>query len=242
MNDVEAFLELYGLAAIFVVMLVKGIGVPIPIPADAIMLATSARVASGRMILWQAFLAILIASMIGGLIQFILVRGPGRSFLYRYGHYLGVTPPRIDAASARLKGGNIFTIGVAILTPGVRSVAIPAAGIAGIPLQRFLGGLLVGSATFLALHFLIGLAGGTLLNTVGSIVPLPVVIGGIIGLLLVGLGVWYVIHRRQMPHASNVEVLKQAVGSWNEATCPVCLCLGAVERLQLQTAEHRAVS
>ena len=241
MTDVEAFLELYGLAAIFVVMLVKGIGVPIPIPADAIMLATSARVASGRMILWQAFLAILIASVIGGLIQFILVRGPGRSFLYRYGHYLGVTPARMDAASARLKGGNIFTIGIAILTPGVRSVAIPAAGIAGIPLQRFVLGLLAGSAAFLALHFLIGLAGGTLLNTVGSIVPLPVLIGGIIGLLLVGLGVWYFIRRRQMPHASSREVLASAAGAWHEATCPVCLCLGAVERLQLQTAEHRAV-
>lgn len=241
MAEVETFLELYGLAAIFVVMLIKGIGVPIPIPADAIMLATSARVASGRMILWQAFVAILIASVIGGLIQFVLVRGPGRSILYRYGHYLGVTPLRIDAASARLKGGNIFTIGVAILTPGVRSVAIPAAGIAGIPLQRFLGGLLVGSATFLALHFLIGLAGGTLLNTVGTVFPLPVLIGGIVGLLALGLGVWYVIRRRQLPHASNAEVLKQAVGAWHEATCPVCLCLGAVERLQLQTAEHRAV-
>jgi membrane protein DedA with SNARE-associated domain len=241
MTEVETFLELYGLAAIFVVMLVKGIGVPIPIPADAIMLATSARVASGRMILWQAFVAILIASVIGGLIQFILVRGPGRSILYRHGHYLGITPARLDAASARLRGGNILTIGVAILTPGVRSVAIPAAGIAGIPLQRFVLGLLVGSATFLALHFLIGLAGGTLLNTVGSVIPLPVLIGGIIGLLVVGLGVWYFIRRRQMPHATNTEVLKQAVGAWHEAACPVCLCLGAVERLQLQTAEHRAV-
>jgi membrane protein DedA with SNARE-associated domain len=206
------------------------------------MLATSARVASGRMILWQAFLAILIASVIGGLIQFALVRGPGRSFLYRHGHYLGVTPLRLDAASARLRGGSIFTIGVAILTPGVRSVAIPAAGIAGIPLRRFLGGLLVGSAAFLALHFLIGLAGGTLLNTIGAVVSLPMLIGFIIGLLAVGLGVWYVIHRRQMPHASNTEVLKHAVGAWHEAASPVSLCFGAVERLQLQTAEHRAVS
>jgi len=214
-------------------MLVKGIGVPIPIPADAIMLATSARVASGRMILWQAFVAILIASVIGGLIQFALVRGAGRSILYRYGGRLGVTPARLDAASARLKRGGILGIGLAVLTPGVRSVAVPAAGIADIPLRYFVSGLTLGSAAFLTLHFALGLLGGSLLALASAAVPLPALIAAGIALLAVGLGVWYVIRRRQMPKASRREVLESAVGAWHEAACPVCLCLGAVDRLQI---------
>ena len=39
MNGIETFLSLYGLPAMFIVLLVKSIGVPIPIPADVIMLA-----------------------------------------------------------------------------------------------------------------------------------------------------------------------------------------------------------
>jgi membrane protein DedA with SNARE-associated domain len=238
MNNVETFLELYGLAAIFAVMLIKGIGVPIPIPADAIMLATSARVASGRMILWEAFIAILIASVIGGLIQFVLVRGPGRSILYRYGRYLGVTPARLDAASDRLKGGGILTIGVAILTPGVRSVAIPAAGLADIPLRRFIGGLIVGSGAFLALHFALGLAGGSLLATVGTVISPPLLITCVIGVVVAGFFVWYIIRRRQMPQASQREVLASAVGAWHEAACPACWALGAVDSLQIHGNER----
>ncbi len=238
MTGIESFLEVYGLVAIFIVMLVKGIGVPIPIPSDAIMLATSARVASGRMVLWQAFLAILIASVIGSLIQFILVRGPGRSIIYRYGHRLGVTPSRLDAASNRLKRGGVLGIGIAVLTPGVRSVAVPAAGIADIPLLSFASGLMLGSAAFLTLHFALGLAGGSLLNAVTTVISLPVLIAVVVVLLIVGLGIWYMIRRRQMPHASNAEVLQSAVGAWHEATCPVCLCLGAVDRLQIHADEH----
>ncbi len=238
MTDVETFLELYGLASVFLVMLVKGIGVPIPIPADAIMLATSSRVASGRMGLGQAFIAILIASVAGGLIQFALVRGPGRSILYRYGRTLGLTPERLDAAANKVKSGGVLGIGLAILTPGVRSVAIPACGLAGIPTRRFSGGLTLGSGAFLALHFALGLAGGAILGRLTTVVSLPVLIVVIVVLLLIGLGVWYVIRRRQNPRSTRRAVLEEALGAWHEATCPVCLCLGAVDALQVHPHSH----
>jgi len=238
MDDVNAFLDLYGLAAIFVIMFIKSAGVPIPVPADALMLATSARVATGKLILGQAFIAILIALLIGGVIQFALVRGPGRGILYRYGRYLGMTPSRLDSASQRLKRGGILGIGVAILTPGVRSVAIMGSGLAGIPLRQFVPGLILGSSLFLALHFFLGYVGGTILSTVGNIVSLPVLLIAILIVLVVGLGIWVVIRRRQLPNASNKEVLAEAVGAWHEAVCPVCLALGAVERLQIHDHIH----
>lgn len=233
MNDLNSFLDVYGLAAIFGIMLAKSVGVPIPVPADALMLATSARVASGKLVLAQAFVALLIALVVGGIVQFGLVRGPGRGVLYRYGRYLGMTPQRLDSATQRLKQGGAFSIGISILTPGVRSVAVVACGLAGIPLRRFILGLALGSGLFLALHFFLGYVGGSLLNSLGASIPIPVLIGGIIVALIVGLGVWVVIRRRQMPEASNREVLAEAVGAWHEATCPVCLALGAADRLQI---------
>jgi len=236
--DINTFLDVYGLAAIFTLLLIKAIGVPIPIPADALMLAASARVADGKFVLWQAFLAILVALVAGGMVQFVIVQGPGRSLLYRYGRYLGLTPERLDKATGKVKDGNPVTIGVAILTPGVRSVTIPACGIAGVAFNRFVSGITLGSGLFLALHFFLGLIGGSLLSRLGEIISVPYLVSGLVVFLLVGLGIWYAIRRRQMPHASRSEVFQSALGAWHEATCPACLALGAVNKLQI-TAEHK---
>ena len=103
MNSIDMFLVQYGLAAIFIIMLTKSVGVPIPIPADLIILAAAARAATGKFVLWQAFLIILLAVILGGLIQFILARGPGRNLLYRFGRYIGLTTARLDAATVKIK-------------------------------------------------------------------------------------------------------------------------------------------
>jgi membrane protein DedA with SNARE-associated domain len=56
--DVEGILTAYGLTAVFVVMLVKSAGVPIPIPSDVILLATTAPAARGKISLGQAFVVL----------------------------------------------------------------------------------------------------------------------------------------------------------------------------------------
>jgi membrane protein DedA with SNARE-associated domain len=237
--EIETFLDAYGLAAIFGVLLLKSAGVPIPIPADALMLAASARVASGSIALPAAFIALLIALTVGGVAQFGLVRGPGRGLLTRYGRYLGITPVRLETASSKLRRGGVLSISLAILTPGVRSIAVVACGLAGIRLRLFVVGLLVGSSLFLALHFLLGYIGGSVLTTLGSAVPVPSILIGLIVLLLVGFGAWFMIRKRQFPDATSRELLAEAAGAWHEATCPVCLALGAANRLQIQLpVEH----
>jgi membrane protein DedA with SNARE-associated domain len=240
MNDLNSFLELYGLAAIFGIMLAKSIGVPIPIPADTLMLATSARMASGKFALAQAFIALLIALMAGGIIPFEVVQKAGRCILFRYGKFLGITPARLDHATERVKRGGTIGIGIAILTPGVRSFAVIGSGIAGIPARQFIRGFAFGSGLFLSLHFSLGYIGGAFLNSLGNSVSPPIVIGGIVAFLIVGFGIWVIIRRRQMPEANTREILAQAAGAWHEATCPVCLALGAANRLQIHLhIEHQ---
>ena len=48
MNGIDTFLIQYGLAAIFIIMLVKTIGVPIPIPGDLIIFTAAVRSAPSR--------------------------------------------------------------------------------------------------------------------------------------------------------------------------------------------------
>ena len=89
MEGLEAFLDSYGVAAACAVMLVKAIGVPVPIPGDVILLATAARAAEGKVLLWLAFVALLLALTLGGTLQFLLARGPARNLVTRYGHRVG---------------------------------------------------------------------------------------------------------------------------------------------------------
>ena len=78
MAGLEAFLDSYGVAAACAIMLIKAAGVPVPIPGDVILLATAARAAEGKVLLWLAFVVLLAALIVGGGLQFYLARGPAR--------------------------------------------------------------------------------------------------------------------------------------------------------------------
>src|SRR5260370_23563246 len=107
-----------------------------------------------------------------------------------------MTPQRLDEASARVSKSNPLAIGVAIFTPGIRSITVTACGLASLPLRTFSLGLTIGTAAFLALLFTLGYVGGTLLQAL--IIPLPLLISGLLLLLILGLAIWFVIHKRRV--------------------------------------------
>ena len=217
--ELEMFLDTYGVAAACAVMLVKALGVPIPIPGDVILLATAARAAEGKVVLWLAFIALLLSIVVGGLLQFLLARGPARSTVVRYGSRLGLTLERLEKVGTRMRQVGPLGIGLGVLTPGVRSAVVPACGLTGVPLAMFLSGLVIGSAIDLGLHFAIGYVGSGLLAAV--VAPAPILV--MVLLALVGLAAWFIIARRRR---STREVLN----AWTQATCPVCLVVGNAVR------------
>ena len=216
--ELEAFLDTYGVLAACAVMLVKASGVPIPIPGDVILLATAARAAEGKVVLWLAFGALLAAIVAGSVLQFMLARGPARRFILRYGTRMGLTNDRIERVGARMRQTGPLGIGVGVLTPGIRSAVIPACGLTGMPLAIFLPGLLVGSGVDLALHFGIGYAGAGLLAMV--VAPSPIL--AVVALAAIGLAAWLLLARRRGARTA------EAVTAWSQATCPVCLAVGNI--------------
>ena len=236
-DSLTTFLEVYGLTAIFAVMLIKSIGVPIPIPSDVIMLVAAAGAVQGRFVLWQAFAAILIALVAGGIVQYALARGPGREFIYRNGRFIGLSPERLDAASALAKRSGLFGISLMVLLPGVRAAAVAACGLAALPSRLFVPALLIGSTLFLGLHFFLGYAGGTLLQMLARPVSAVTVAIAAVLLLAIGFVIWFEIRRhRSAPGEDNstAAVAADAFANWHDATCPACLALGAVERLGMR--------
>ena len=74
MPNLGDLLTLYGLAAVFAVILLKEAGLPLPVPGDLIMLLAGIRAAQGELALWQVLLVLLATSLIGASAQFHLGR------------------------------------------------------------------------------------------------------------------------------------------------------------------------
>ena len=242
MNGISTFLNMYGLPAIAFVLLIKSIGVPIPIPADVLMFAAVARVARGTDGLGPTFAVLLIAIVAGDVIQFRLARGPGRSTVYRFGRYLGLTPTRLDAASSLVRKSGPIGLAVIMLTPGVRAASVIACGLANVSLRVFMFGLLIGEGVFLALHFFLGSIVGVVWQQLTQSASGPLVAAIFIGLLLAGFGAWFLIRRRQRPTASHREIIGSAWEAFHEASCPMCLTFGAIDRVNPADNVQRRIS
>jgi membrane protein DedA with SNARE-associated domain len=224
---VDAIIDSYGLAAVCAVLFVKGAGVPVPVPGDLLLLATAAQAASGRVLLWQAFGAVLAAVVLGGVAQFVLARGSGRRLLYRVGRHVGLTTTRLDRAAALVRRGGMLGIALLVLTPGVRAAAIPACGLASVPWRVFVPGLIIGSAVDVALHFALGFAGGWALAALVDPAAVPwVVLGVLLLFATAGLVGWQLLRRRRPGRAAEPAGVG-AFQSWEQAACPACLVLGA---------------
>lgn len=133
--------------------MIKAVGVPIPIPADVVILAAATGSASGKLNPWQTFAVLLIAMVGGGIIQFLLARGPGRNVLYRYGRFIGLTCPRLDVAFRRVENVGVLGIALAVVTPAIRTAAIPACGLTAIRLRSYVSGLFLGTTAYIAFQF-----------------------------------------------------------------------------------------
>ncbi len=208
--DATALLGLTGL------ILVKESGVPVPVPGDLLVIGAGVAAANGELDPPVALAALVIASVLGGSIQFALLRSVARPAVIRLLGRLGGTA-RVDDQTARLRQAGARGVAVARMTPGVRIVAIAASALAAVPAPAFLAGLIVGNGLFIAAHFGLGyLLGAPVLAVVGSALGRVAAIA--LGLAIAGGIGWALLARRRGRRSALPEV-----AAWADACCPACL-------------------
>jgi membrane protein DedA with SNARE-associated domain len=207
-----------GLAVVVGLLLVKEAGVPVPVPGDLLVVGVGVGAAQGRFDPVVAIVAIVVASIVGGSIQFLLVRGPGRRAVLGLLRRFGVPEERLERQTDRLRRGGAGAVALARMTPGVRIVAIAAAGLAAMPFARFVLGLSGGNTVFAGGHFMLGLAFGSAAASIAAGLIVPVL--ALVALVVVGFVGWRVIARRRSIAAGET-------ADWTDACCPACLLLGA---------------
>ena len=221
-------------------LLVKEIGVPIPIPGDILVLGAGAAT-SGRPEALVWLMAILAAGYIGGTIQFLMVRGAMRGPLLALLTRLGVPQTRLESLAATLRKGGPRAIALARATPGLRVGVIAASGVADLSLRTFLVGFLVGNSVFVGGHFALGFVLGKPALGIASELGNPVVLVAIlVALSAAGGAAWVLIRRRSSAAAaasggtSSSTPRHEAHGdpetgflAWVDAACPICVALAA---------------
>jgi len=216
--DVASFASTYGVLAIFAIMLVKEIGVPVPIPSDLLMIGSGIQIAAGAYGPVELLVALAVAVFIGGSIQFLLARSAGRAVVYRVAALVGIGAEHIDRAVERLTAGGSRAVFVGLNIPGARAAVIPAAGLARLAFVPFTIATIAGSIVFYGWHVALGyLVGPAATALVERYTVLAIALVAI--LALGGLVAWLALRRRG-----------GAARGWTEAACPACLAVTAVRR------------
>jgi len=213
MADAAPLLALAGL------ILIKEVGVPVPVPGDLVVIGAGVAASRGELDPIVALAALIVASVVGGSVQFGLLRSVARPAMLRLLERFGAAA-RIEAQTERLRRSGARGVAAARVTPGVRIVAIAASAIAAVPAPAFFGGLIVGNALFIAAHFGLGFVVGEPVVRIvgGALGPLAL---AFLGLAAIGLVGWAVLRRRRAGPPSTIA----AIGAWADACCPACLSL-----------------
>ena len=191
-------------------------GIPLPIPADLIMLFVGERAAAGAVPLWVAVLGLEVAAAVGTTSLFLLARGPGYGLVSRFGHRIGLTAERLARATALVerRGRPAMTVGRAV--PGFRTMTVLAAGGSGVAARRAVPALFLGSSLFLQLHLFLGFFLGPVARSALNAARGPTL--AVIVVLLIGAIAFWLVRRGRRAGAEG----------WTEAACPACLALDAV--------------
>jgi membrane-associated protein len=205
--------------AAFLLLLPMEAGVPIPVPADLVMLLFGERVADGSFPLWAAVVALEVVAVAGSAALFLFARGPGHALVTRIGPRVGLTSPRLERAVAMIETRGRAALVVGRATPGLRTVTTVAAGASGLSARRALPALVLGASVFLQLHLALGYFLGPAARDALADARGPAIIVG--AAIVVAALLFWVLRRRS----------RAGTQTYTEGVCPACAALGwAVER------------
>src|SRR3954466_2948053 len=110
-----------GVAGVLGLLVLTECGLPLPVPADLLMLLVGQQAAAGTLPLCLAAGAFVAVAAVGTTAGFLLARGPGRTVLARIGPRVGLGPDRVARVTDLVvrRGRPMLAVGPA--TPGPRT-------------------------------------------------------------------------------------------------------------------------
>jgi membrane protein DedA with SNARE-associated domain len=157
-QQVLAWISQYGYAAIFF-LLVLGI-VGLPVPDETLLTFTGYLVFKGTLTLPLAFGAAVSGSACGITISYWLGRAFGLPLIHRYGRYFRIRPHHLEKAQAFFAHAGHWSLTFGYYVPGVRHFSAFAAGMSQLAMPQFAlfaySGAVIWASSFIALGYFLG--------------------------------------------------------------------------------------
>jgi membrane protein DedA with SNARE-associated domain len=142
--------------AIFAVIALEEIGVPLPLPGDVFIAFAGHLVARHRIGVASAFLSIVFGSVVGSSVLFYLARRYGQPFVHKYGPYMHIKQKRLDMVERWFVRYGPLVIVLGRQVPGLRMVISVFAGIFGVSYPVFLASVTVAASIWAGMFLAIG--------------------------------------------------------------------------------------
>ncbi len=158
MNDPGWLLENWGYIAIFAVVILGNMG--LPIPEETILILAGYLVWEGKLRLPLVLGVGVVSAILGDNLGYWLGRKFGRRTVERYERWIFVTPERLDATQRIVARYGPLAVFAARFIPGVRFLAGPVAGITGVRPLPFIVANVLGASLYVPASVGIGYAVG----------------------------------------------------------------------------------
>ncbi len=157
-QSILAWIVQYGYLAIFVLLALGIVG--LPIPDETLLTFTGFLIFKGHLNPWMAYAAALAGSMSGITISYTLGRRFGLPLIHRYGRYLRIREKHLQKAHAFFESAGHWSLTFGYFVPGVRHFTAYAAGMSELEPPKFAlfayGGAAIWAATFITVGYWLG--------------------------------------------------------------------------------------
>ena len=143
-------------AGLFAVIFLEELGIPLPAPGDVAIAVGGYMTTTGRIPLWEAYVAVVMGAVLGSSCLYALSLRFGHPFLVRLGPYVGLSALRLAKAENSFRRWGPWAIIVGRHIPGMRIVLSAFAGAFEIPYRIFLPSVIVSSAVWAAIFLSLG--------------------------------------------------------------------------------------
>jgi membrane protein DedA with SNARE-associated domain len=152
------WIEHYGIAAIFVLLLLGVFG--LPVPDETLLTFAGVLVRMGRLSAIPTLAAATLGSMCGISISYALGRAFGLGIVDRYGRWIHVSRDDLQRVEQWLERWGKWTLTIGYFIPGVRHFTALVAGSSRLPARTFAifaySGALLWTSTFITLGWYVG--------------------------------------------------------------------------------------
>ncbi len=155
-HTVLVLFHAYEIPTLFLATLIEESGLPIPIPADTLLVLAGSQF-SGKF--GHALLVIGITSiavMVGSSILFCVMQRGGRPLLVRYGRYLHLKESQLADIERWFVRYGRWGIIVARLIPGLRILATVTAGISGMSYVDYIPACAIAAVVWATVYYCLG--------------------------------------------------------------------------------------